>query len=295
MAFRDLMTDDILDSDVIYVGIPYDLSASIGKGAKEAPQKLRDLSEFLPPYTISMNDIKPLKIHDEGDFIVKKTNESFDALSNACLNVLNLEKFTLFVGGDHAVAIGTEKAFIDKCKRDGKTPVILHMDAHADICDYYDGSKLSHATPVKRAIDNGMDTKNITMFGIRSYEDQEVEYLSSHKELKIYSSNDINDRLDDVIDETIKKYSKSEFEVHISLDIDMFDPSYAPGTGTPEHFGVETRNGLKMILEFIKRLNVTSMDLVEISPRLDINDITSWLGLKLLYEIFYQLKEKLGK
>lgn len=295
MSFRDLTTNISDESDVILVGLPYDLSASIGKGTSKAPKRLRDLSEYLPPYTMAMDDIKPLKIFDAGDFKLKKNENSFNELSDKLEAILNLNKFTLFVGGDHAVAISTEKAFIERCKKNKKTPVILHLDAHADICDYYDGSKLSHATPVKRAIDNGCETKNIVMFGIRSYEDQEVEYLNNHKELIVYSANDINNNLDKVIDETINRFMGSEYEIHLSFDIDMIDPSYAPGTGTPEHFGVLSENALKLVKEFIKKLNVTSMDLVEISPLIDINDVTSWLGLKILYELFYILKVKLGK
>ena len=291
MSFRDLMTDDISRSNVVLVGIPYDKSTSIKSGASEAPKTLRELSEYLPPYTMLMNDIKPLKIYDDGDYKLEKMDESFESLSESLYKVLNNDKFTLFVGGDHAVAISTEKAFIKKAHELGKTPVLFHLDAHADICDFYDGSKLSHATPVKRAIDNGLDPNNTVLFGIRSYEDQEVEYLNNHKEIKIFNPEMINNHLDDVL-KYISKYKSNDYMVHLSFDIDMIDPSYAPGTGTPEHFGVESNKALELILNIIKNFNCQTMDIVEISPALDVNDVTSWLGLKILYEIFYVLKEK---
>ena len=192
MSFRDLMTDDVLKSNIILVGIPYDKSTSIKSGARKAPKVIRNLSEYLPPYTMSMQDIKPLKIYDEGDFLLKKTTESFDALAESLYKILKLERFTLFVGGDHSVAISTEKAFLKNAKDLGKIPVLFHLDAHADICDYYDGSYLSHATPVKRMIDNGIDPSNVVLFGIRSYEDQEVDYLNKHKEIKIFNPDMIN-------------------------------------------------------------------------------------------------------
>ena len=296
MAFRDLTVKNIEEADIIIAGIPYDLSASVGKGTAEAPKRLRELSEYLPPYTMGMDDIKPLKIVDIGDYHLEKNEKKKKKLSEEVYELLKKDKFTLFLGGDHAVAISTEKAFINKARDNHKTPVLLHLDAHADICDFYDGSSLSHATPVKRAIDNGIAKDNVVMFGIRSYEDQEVEYLNQNKEIKVFNANDLNNRLDEIIKYIKDKYSDSnKYEIHLSFDIDMVDPSYAPGTGTPEHFGVESKNALKLVEEFIKDLNITSMDLVEISPALDVNDITSWLGLKILYELFYLLKVKLGK
>lgn len=293
MSFRDLMTDDVLKANLVIVGIPYDKSASVGKGTALAPDKMRKLATFLPPFTKDGLDLKGFKIYDEGNFYLKKNEKSFEALSLACKQILNFEKFTLFLGGDHATAISTEKAFSETSLKNGRIPVLLHLDAHADICDYYDGSPLSHATPVRRAIDHGIKTENIVMFGIRSYEDQEVDYLTKHPELKVYSAKDINDKVDAIIKDVIARFSDSKYDVHLSFDIDMIDPSFAPGTGTPEHFGVESDKALKLILSLIESLNVSSMDLVEISPKLDVNDITSWLGLKILYEIFYVLKLKL--
>ena len=291
MSFRDLITNDIDDSSVVLVGIPYDKSTSIKSGASEAPKRMRELSEYLPPYTMSMNDIKPLKIYDYGDLKLSKNDESFLKLKNELKSVIKDDKFTLFVGGDHAVSISTEAAFIEHAKAIKKIPVLFHLDAHADICDFYDGSHLSHATPVKRAIDNGLDTKNVLMFGIRSYEDQEVDYLSKHPEIKIFNPDTINNNLDEVF-KYLEKYQGDEYLIHLSFDIDMIDPAYAPGTGTPEHFGVLSTKALELVLKIIKDFNCQTMDIVEVSPALDINDVTSWLSLKILYEIFYVLKEK---
>ena len=291
MSFRDLITNDVSKSDVIIVGIPYDKSTSIKSGASLAPKTLRELSEYLPPYTVSMNDIKPLLIYDMGDYNLEKNIESFNSLSDSLYECINKGKFTIFIGGDHSISISSEKAFIKRAKDLNKIPVLFHLDAHADICDFYDSSKLSHATPVKRAIDNGLNPSNTILFGIRSYEDQEVEYLNNHKEIKIFNPEMINNHLDEVL-KYISKYNSDEYMVHLSFDIDMVDPSYAPGTGTPEHFGVESKKALELILNIIKNFNCQTMDIVEISPILDVNDVTSWLGLKILYEIFYVLKEK---
>ena len=80
--------------------------------------------------------------------------------------------------------------------------------------------------------------------------------------------------------------------IYLSYDIDANDPSYAPGTGTPEAFGLPSVMTLKIIMNIVEKLNVCAMDFVEISPRLDSNDITTWLGLKTLYEVINVLKNK---
>ena len=84
----------------------------------------------------------------------------------------------------------------------------------------------------------------------------------------------------------MKKYPENSV-YYVSFDIDAIDPGFAPGTGTPESFGLTPLEMRELFKEIFTKLNVQAMDLVEISPKLDVNDITSWLGLKLLYEIFY--------
>ena len=86
--------------------------------------------------------------------------------------------------------------------------------------------------------------------------------------------------------------SSNKYLIHISYDIDINDPSYAPGTGTPEPFGIDNLTVIEIICNLVRYLNCISLDLVEVSPKLDINDITSYLAIKGLYEIFYYLSKK---
>ena len=87
----------------------------------------------------------------------------------------------------------------------------------------------------------------------------------------------------------IKKYSNKKYLVYLSYDIDANDPAYAPGTGTPEAFGLTNFETATLICGIVGGLNVDTMDMVEIAPPLDVNNITSWLGLKTLYEVFNTL------
>lgn len=289
--FRGLLTQNLKEAKIVLQGVPYDLGCSCGSGAKEAPSKMRELSAFLPPFTMDGTSCKSSKIYDLGDFYTE--NNFYHELEKKALEVFNLNKFPLFLGGDHSISIALEKSFKTYWESQNKIPVIIHIDAHPDICDFYHGSKFSHACPNKRAIDEGYEPKNITLIGIRGYEEQEVIYLNEHPELKVYNASFINEYgYDEMLNDLRCRFSSDEYAVYLSYDIDANDPSYAPGTGTPEAFGLNSYDLMKFIRELFKALPIKAMDLVEVSPVLDNNDITSWLALKTLLEIFEILQNK---
>ena len=244
----------------------------------------------MPALSKDGNDISAIKLFDCGDLKVK----NIDSIESSSSYYFDFEdKFKFFYGGDHSISIGLYRNFVKYCSKNKKTPVIIHIDAHPDICDFYDGSFNSHACPIKRAIDLGVETKNINLIGIRGFEKQEVEYFEEHPEIKVYTATNINENgIDSIVEEIIKKYSNKKYEIYLSYDIDANDPSFAPGTGTPEAFGLNSYLLLKLILKLIEKLNINFMDMVEVSPPLDNNNITSWLALKTLYEIFEVLIRK---
>lgn len=286
--FRDLLTNQISEAKIVLAGIPYDKGCSCGKGAAYAPDKLRELSSYLPPFTMNGIDIREAKIYDFGNIKAKNMED----IETGTKEVFNNDKFKLFFGGDHSVSYPIHKNFYKKCVEENKIPVIIHIDAHPDFCFEYDGSKYSHACPNMRSYEDGYKLDNIVLIGIRGYEDQEVEFFKKHKELKIYEASYINEfGIESMLEEIFNKY-KSEYEVCISYDIDANDPSYAPGTGTPEAFGLKSIDTMKIICTLIQKLNVTCLDIVEISPKLDSNDITSWLALKTLYEVLEVVNKK---
>lgn len=290
--FRDLIVENIEEAKLVLVGLPYDGSCSVGKGASIAPKTLRDLSGYLPAYTMDKESIEDFKIYDFGD--IEVSNDYHCKVEKITKLVFELNKFPLFLGGDHSVSIPLQKNFIELSKKKGLTPVIIHIDAHPDICDVYDDSKFSHACTNMRTIENGCETCNINLIGIRGFEKQEVEYFKMHKEINLYLASEINEKgFEYIIEELITKYSDPKYVCYLSYDIDANDPSFAPGTGTPEAFGLDSYKLMKFIKTLFKKLNIAAMDIVEVSPPLDVNNITSWLALKTLYEIFAVLNEKL--
>lgn len=284
--FRDLITENLNEANVLLCGIPFDKNASVGKGAKDAPKVLRELSYDLPPLDRKGFLLKDVKLYDFGDFI----SEDFDVLKEDISKFLKYEGFHIVFGGDHSIAIATNKAFFDKCKSLNKTPVLIHIDAHPDICDEYHNSKYSHACPVKRAIDYGYEDQNVTLCGIRGFEEQEVETFKKHPLIDVFKANDIKEMGIHTFIEILKtKYSGDSYLFYISYDIDANDPAYAPGTGTPEAFGLSNFETMGIVTGIVENFDVDILEIVEVAPPLDVNNITSWLALKTLYEVFATL------
>lgn len=287
-SFRDLLVETEDMADILLYGLPFDQNASVGKGASKAPDRLRFLSGFLPALTKDGYLLNHVRLFDEGN----ADKLDYSVLRAKSLSLLEKKKFVLFIGGDHSVNIGTVDGFISYCQKVNKKPGLIHIDAHPDICDEYEGSHFSHATPVRRAIDNGIATEDICLIGIRGYEEQEVIYFASHPEIKIFNASFILENGPQKVIDYLNEKFNDDYLVYLSYDIDANDPAFAPGTGTPEAFGPKSTDLLAIILSAFKHLPIKMMDLVEISPPLDNNDITSWLGLKTLYEIFYVLQQK---
>lgn len=270
--WRGIKSDDFGSSDICLFGIAADEHCSVGRGAAKAPQEMRECSAFLPPFTMAGKKIPP-KLFDLGDI------EGYDYEKAEKFLSLALEKkLAVVLGGDHSISMLTQKAFRKKVS--GKLGII-HIDAHADICDVYDGSEYSHACVLRRALDNGFSEEDIVMVGIRSYEEQEVNFLANSK-IKVYSPEALTP---ETVEEIISKFRGYD-GVYISFDIDAVDPAFAPGTGTPEAFGLHSKTVLGLLIKLFEKLPVRVFDLVEVSPPLDVNDITVWLALKYLLEIF---------
>lgn len=290
--FRGLLTNDLKLSNITLTTIPYDEGCSCGVGASEAPDRIRELSSFLPPLTMDGILLNNIKLYDFGN--IEKCDNYFSKIKEEALDRFNLNKFPIFIGGDHSVTIPLQEAFFDYCKKENKKPAIIHLDAHPDICYFYDGSKLSHACTNRRSIEYGYKTEDITLIGIRGFEAEEVEYLNKHKELRVYNANECYSYgIENIINDLKNKFN-DDYCIYLSYDIDINDPSFAPGTGTPEAFGLTSRMVLELILELFENLKVKAFDIVEVSPVLDSNDITSWLALKTLYEVFNILQRKNG-
>lgn len=291
----DLNVQNITDAKVCIMGIPFDGAASCGKGAAFAPEVIRGFSRYLPTTTETGKILNNIKVYDNGDVPVDLNWERYYGLvESEAYMLIKEDKFCLFIGGDHSVTIPLHKAFgkYYKEKRNDKIGVI-HFDSHPDINDSYDNHKWSHACTERRAVEEVIDPYDLAYVGVRSFEVDELEFFEEHPEILVIKAYDV------FKDGYIEAYKKLEERfkdydaIYFTLDIDVLDPAFAPGTGTPEAGGLSSREMIEFTKLMISNLPIKAMDIVEVSPPLDQeNNITSWLALKIIYEVFGCLNDR---
>lgn len=271
------------------MGIAFDGAASLGKGAAMGPAQIRKCSEVIPPVNIVGDFFDDLKVFDGGDVLLTPNLETYyRRIEEDAYELLKSEKFCVFLGGDHSVTIPLSKA-VGRYYA-GKKIGVIHFDAHPDLCSEYKGNKWSHACPLRRVVEGVIPPAHLAQVGIRSYEKEENAYYRQHPELTVIKSYDIfRDGYEAISERLIRQFQNYDM-VYITLDIDVLDPAFAPGTGTPEGGGISTRELLYIINRLMEQTPVKAMDMVEVAPPLDTDSqITSWVAVKVIYEVFAKI------
>jgi len=279
------------DATVGVLGIPFDGGVSFRSGAAAAPAKLRELSNHLAGCADEGQPLT-LSVRDYGDMPVDLDwSRHFQTVEERALDVLR-HPFALFLGGDHSVSIPLMKA----CNTAWDEPFgVVHFDAHPDLFDTYSGHTWSHACTERRALElPGLDPEHLVLVGIRSIAAKEWAFMQDHPEIPVYTARDCHRRgMESVAAEVIERLHGVS-RVYVTVDIDGLDPAFAPGTGYAEAGGPSTRDLLELIRPLCRELPVRAMDVVEVSPVLDHSDITSFAALKVIYEAWYGVQERLG-
>lgn len=280
------------DAAIGIMGIPFDAAVSFRPGAAHAPAKIRAMSHFIAPITEEGHLIKNLTIRDYGD--VDRDLDwmrYFGTVGEAALKAL-AHPFTLFLGGDHSVTIPLHRAFDQVVGHDFG---ILHLDAHTDLCDTFEGHRWSHACTERRALElPHLKPENLVFCGIRAFEAEELDFLAANPGIGLHTARAIHQRgIEATAARVVEQLSKVD-TIYLTLDIDCLDPAYAPGTGTPESGGLTSRQLLEFLRLIFEKLPIRAMDIVEVSPPLDTSDITSVAALKVIYEVFGWLDQRSG-
>jgi len=248
------------DAEFVIFGVPYDKTSSFRHGANQAPKEIRQAGWNFETYYLKTGvDLKDIKFHDYGDIDVKndKPEVMIRKVREFTSKLLEKNKFPIAIGGEHSITPGIIQAF-------PKDIAVLSLDAHIDFRQQYENEPYNHACAVRRIADH-VDIKNIAVVGIRSAEKEEFEEAKKNKLFYVDSFFIRNNGIKKAIDET-KKHLKNR-RVYLSLDIDVIDPAYAPGTSTPEPFGITPFDVLECIDSFSPQL--IGFDVVEVCPPFD--------------------------
>ncbi|WP_102026392.1 agmatinase [Salirhabdus sp. Marseille-P4669] len=264
------------DADVILYGMPMDWTVSFRPGSRFGPNRIREASLGLEEYSPYMDKhLEEVNYFDAGDIPLPFGNpqRSLDMIQDYVKKILDLGKFPLGMGGEHLVTVPIIKAVYEKYPN----MALIHIDAHADLREEYEGEELSHSTPVRKACDL-IGPNNVYSFGIRSGMREEFQFA---KESGMHMSKfEVAEPLKEVLPTLAGR------PVYVTIDIDVLDPAYAPGTGTAEAGGISSKELLQAI-QYIAQSDVTVIgaDLVEVAPVYDPTEKTPIAASKFIREM----------
>lgn len=252
------------------VGIPLDANSSFMKGAASAPAKIRQAlrSDSANMFTESGLDLGDSQLwKDEGDIQLDSIPSAFDNIRNKVSDLLKNNHGVISLGGDHSISYPVVQAFAE---RHGPLD-ILHLDAHSDLYDNFEGNRFSHACPFARIMENGLANR-LVQVGIRTLNQHQREQAKRFG-VEVYEMKSWSDDI---------RFSFGG-PLYISMDLDALDPAFVPGVSHHEPGGFTTRQVINIIQK--AQGNVVGADIVELNPTRDINDVTAMVAAKLLKEL----------
>jgi len=271
---------------VVVVPFGLEKTVSYGPGTKNGPKEIIKASHQVELYDEELNcepykkigikTLKPFKID-------KNINKALKKIADINENILNKKLFPITLGGEHSITPGCIHPFVKKYKN----LCLLHFDAHADLRESYNGEKFSHASAIKRCLDH----KNVSVisFGVRNISSGEIPFLNKNLErIKIFWAKD-------KLKWDLKKFKNliKNKTVYLTFDVDGFDSSIMPATGTPEPGGLFWDETLNIIKIASKNSNIVGADINELSPIKGFNSY-NFLVAKLVYKIIsYKFLSKL--
>jgi len=263
--------------------VPYERTVSFGTGTAKGPSAIIDASVQVELWDEeTKTETWEQGIHTARPVNCKgPTEEVFKRISAAAADVMKYKQAVpFFIGGEHSVSQALTEPYLKKYKNLS----ILHFDAHADLRDEYEGSSRSHACAMRPA----SKTHPVVQVGIRSVGSEEKQYINKGN-VKTYLMHE-NRNIPALIKKVLKDLTDN---VYISIDVDGFDPSVIPATGTPQPGGFGWYEGLDIFREVIKRKNIVAVDVVEASVRKD-DSTTEMNCAKLIYRLmgYLTLKNK---
>jgi len=265
------------NAEVVIIPVPYDRTSTWIKGADNGPAAIIEASANMELYDIETDS----EVYRKGIFTDKPIEcegppeEMIDAVAGKVAHYIEKGKFTVVMGGEHSVSIGSIRAQVEN----NKGITVLQLDAHLDLRDEYNGSKYNHACVMARV----KELAPIVQVGIRSMDSCEKEIMNAEN---VFFADDIR-KDQNWIDQAISRLSD---KVYITIDLDVFDPSIMPSTGTPEPGGLLWYDCLTFLRKVFEQKNVVGFDVMELCPN-DNNKAPNFLAAKLIYKLLsYKLR-----
>ena len=284
--------------DVVIVGAPTDTAVTYRPGARFGPRAIRSASYLRRSIHHLGLKVQPLKVlrvfdYDDADVVpgdIERTNEAIKAKVG---EVAQAGAIPIVLGGDHSITFPSATAVADQVGH-GRLGIV-HFDAHADTGDDAWGALLSHGTPMRRLIESGaVPGKSFVQVGLRGYwPTPDIFDWMQEQGMRWHTIHDIQRRgFDAVLTEAIEQALDGPDLIYLSVDIDVLDPAYAPGTGTPEPGGLTTRELLMAVRDVTLRTELAGADVVEVSPPYDSAGITAEAAHRVVLEILSALAAK---
>jgi guanidinopropionase len=288
-------SQEISRLDMGLVGVPWDAGTTNRPGPRHGPRQLRDLSTMiraLNPVT-GINPFELVNCADLGDVGPNPIDlqDSLDRITAFYVELKQRHITPMTAGGDHLVSLPVLRGLASD-----QPLAMIHFDSHTDLFDsYFGGFKYTHGTPFRRAIEEGLlDPKHVVQIGIRgtAYNYDDIEWGESQG-VRIIRIEELFDRgITAVMDEA--RAIVGDRPTYCSFDIDFVDPTYAPGTGTPEIGGPNAFQA-QQVIRALRGVDLVGADLVEVSPPFDTSGGTAWLGVSLMFELMCVLAEAIDR
>ena len=276
--------DEVDGADLAVVGVPFDAGVSYRPGARFGPAQIRASSKLLRPFNpaTGVSPFAAQQVVDAGDIAVNpfSLEEAITQVERSARGLLEHAPRLLVLGGDHTIALPLLRALASQ------DPVaVVHFDAHLDTWDTYFGAAYTHGTPFRRASEEGLlDTSACVHVGTRGplyggrdlVDDRDLGFaMVPATEIDALGAGGVAERI---------RARVGKRPVYVSIDIDVLDPAFAPGTGTPEAGGMTSRE-LLAVIRGLAGLDIVGADIVEVAPAYDHAEITGIAASHVAYEL----------
>jgi agmatinase len=248
---------------VVILPVPYEATTSFGAGTGSGPGAIVEASRYIElydqeldnePFEVGIATLPALSLTGAGpEQAIGELRAAYDRILDA-----GPDKFIIALGGEHSISSAPILAWADRLRQQGKRLSVLQIDAHTDLRDEYEGSPYSHAAVMSRV----KDSVEIVAVGIRAITSEEMQLVRRSENIHVFLADNIHageEWMDDVL-------SRLGEDVYITFDVDGFDPSLVPATGTPEPGGLQWYPVMKLLRRVFEERTVHSVDIVELAP-----------------------------